>query len=43
MSRAEFAKAFHIPLAVLREWEHHFQRAGRDGACLPRGDCARAI
>jgi len=23
MSRAELAKAFHIPLAVLREWEHH--------------------
>jgi putative transcriptional regulator len=23
MSKAEFAKTFHIPLAVLREWEHH--------------------
>jgi putative transcriptional regulator len=24
MSKAEFAKTFHIPLAALREWEHHF-------------------
>ncbi len=23
MSKAEFARTFHIPLAVLREWEHH--------------------
>jgi putative transcriptional regulator len=25
MSKAEFARTFHIPLAVLREWEHHLR------------------
>jgi putative transcriptional regulator len=25
MSQAEFAKTFHIPLATLRDWEHHRQ------------------
>jgi putative transcriptional regulator len=24
MSKADFAKTFHIPLATLRVWEHHF-------------------